>query len=179
MQKSVLFLAAALCGAVSIAWMPGRAIQAAGAAQPGAVTQTAVTGRPVAVAADPTPFNEQILYYVNQFRAENGKSPLAMNKDMVETAGIHSTAMAKGTVAFGHDNFDLRFKYVAAKLGGVNAFAENVAMGVLDARQVVEGWIHSPGHRKNMLGDYNLTGIATATASNGTIYFTQIFAHKQ
>jgi uncharacterized protein YkwD len=133
-----------------------------------------------AVAPDPAaPFNEQILYYVNEFRKENGQLPLAMNKDMVETAAIHSTAMAKGTVAFGHDNFDLRFKYVASKLGGINAFAENVAMGVLDARQVVDGWIHSPGHRKNMLGNYNLTGIATATAANGTIYFTQIFAHRQ
>jgi uncharacterized protein YkwD len=127
----------------------------------------------------PLPFNEQILANVNQFRADNGKAPLTMNPDMVETAGIHSQAMAKGTVPFGHDNFDLRFKYVAAKLGGIDAFAENVAMGVMDARQVVDGWIHSPGHRKNMLGNYNLTGIATSTAANGQIYFTQIFAHKQ
>ena len=48
-------------------------------------------------AAQDTPFNEQILKYVNQFRAQNGKAPLKMNPDMVETAGIHSTAMAKGT----------------------------------------------------------------------------------
>ena len=125
------------------------------------------------------PFNEEILKYVNQFRADNGKPALTMNPDMVETAAIHSTAMAKGTVPFGHDNFDLRFKYVSAKLGRINAFAENVAMGKMDARQVVDGWAHSPGHRKNMLGDYNLTGIATATAADGQIYFTQLFAHQQ
>jgi uncharacterized protein YkwD len=124
-------------------------------------------------------FNVQILYYVNQFRVQNGKSALTMNPDMVETAAIHSQAMAQGSVPFGHDNFDLRFKYVAAKLGGIDAFAENVAMGVMDAGQVVDGWAHSPGHRKNMLGDYNITGIATATAANGQIYFTQLFAHKQ
>ena len=126
-----------------------------------------------------TSFNEQILAAVNQFRAANGQPPLTMNQDMVETAAIHSDAMAKGTVPFGHANFDLRFKYVAAKLGGVDAFAENVAMGYMDAKQVVNGWAHSPGHRKNMLGNYNLTGIATATAADGQIYFTQIFAHKQ
>lgn len=125
------------------------------------------------------PFNEEILYFVNQFRQSQGEGPLTMNKDMVETAAIHSEAMAEGKVPFGHDNFDLRYKYVAAKLGGVDAFAENVAMGNLDARQVVDGWAHSPMHRKNMLGNYNLTGIATAVSSNGQIYFTQIFAHRQ
>jgi uncharacterized protein YkwD len=129
-------------------------------------------------AAQDSPFNEQILKYVNQFRADNGKAPLKMNPDMVETAGIHSTAMAKGTTPFGHDNFDLRYKYVAAKLGFIDAFAENVAMGMMNAQQVVDGWAHSPEHRKNMLGDYNLTGIAAATAANGYIYFTEIFAHK-
>lgn len=157
----------ALC-AVSMSFVPGPG--------PG-VAAAGMT--PTDAAAGVAPFNEQILYYVNQFRSENGQPPLTMNPDMVETAAIHSTAMAKGTVPFGHDNFDLRFKYVSAKLGGINAFAENVAMGVLNARQVVDGWEHSPGHRKNMLGNYNLTGIATATASDGTIYFTQIFAHKQ
>jgi uncharacterized protein YkwD len=127
----------------------------------------------------PAPFNEQILTCVNQFRADNGRPPLTMNPDMVETAAIHSQAMAEGKVPFGHDNFDERFKYVASKLGGVNAFAENVAMGAMNAQQVVDGWAHSPGHRKNMLGDYNLTGIATVKAANGDIYFTQLFAHKQ
>jgi uncharacterized protein YkwD len=132
----------------------------------------------VTVVADAS-FNEEILRYVNQFRTENCKVALTMNKDMVETAAIHSTAMAEGKVPFGHDNFDLRFQYVAGKLGGVDAFAENVAMGNLDAKQVVDGWAHSPAHRKNMLGAYNLTGIATARAANGQIYFTQLFAHKK
>jgi len=167
----------AVC-AVSFSFVPARQMNSAAPKMTAGASQGAsetAGGKDARYA----PFNEQILLYVNQFRSDNGKPPLTMNQDMVETAAIHSTAMAKGTVAFGHDNFDLRFKYVSAKLGGVNAFAENVAMGEMNAQQVVDGWAHSPGHRKNMLGDYNLTGIATATASNGTIYFTQIFAHKQ
>ncbi len=125
------------------------------------------------------PSSEQILIYVNKFRAQNGKPALTLNKDMDETAGIHSQAMAKGTVPFGHDNFELRFKYVAAKLGRIDEFAENVAMGMMNAEQVVNAWIHSPQHRENMLGPYNLTGIAAVQASNGQIYFTEIFAHQQ
>src|ERR1700744_3774276 len=82
--------------------------------------------RPAPAPVRVIPFNEEILQYVNQFRADNGKPALKMNPDMFETAAIHSTAMAKGTVPFGHDNFDLRFKYISAKLGNINAFAENV-----------------------------------------------------
>ena len=162
--------------------MPGRAIApglAIAAGHEAAPDRGAAAGLETAPGRAALSFIEQILENVNQFRADNGKPPLTMNPDMVETAGIHSQAMAKGSVPFGHDNFDLRFKYVSAKLGGIDAFAENVAMGKMDARQVVDGWAHSPGHRKNMLGNYNLTGIATATAADGTIYFTQIFAHKQ
>jgi uncharacterized protein YkwD len=185
MKKIFVLLAVAAIGASftspseGVAASEGRAAAApaAGAAAP--ATAAAAAAAPARAAVANAPFIEQILENVNQFRADNGKPPLTMNPDMVETAGIHSQAMAKGTVAFGHDNFDLRFKYVSAKLGGIDAFAENVAMGKMDARQVVDGWAHSPGHRKNMLGNYNLTGIATATAADGTIYFTQIFAHKQ
>jgi uncharacterized protein YkwD len=40
-------------------------------------------------------------------------------------------------------------------------------------------WLNSPGHRKNIEGPYNLTGIAMAKAKDGTMYFTQIFINKQ
>lgn len=179
MKKIFVLLALAAVGA---SFMPGRAIapdRAIAAGRGATPGRGAAAGLQAASGQAAASFIEQILEHVNQFRADNGKPALMMNPDMVETAGIHSQAMAKGTVPFGHDNFDLRFKYVSAKLGGIDAFAENVAMGKMDARQVVDGWAHSPGHRKNMLGNYNLTGIATATAADGTIYFTQIFAHKQ
>ncbi len=45
----------------------------------------------------------------------------------------------------------------------------------MDAREVVDGWLHSPGHRRNIMGDFRLTGIGVAEAANGMIYFTQIF----
>ncbi|TDX01117.1 CAP domain-containing protein [Dinghuibacter silviterrae] len=171
MQK--IFVLLALCAtSVSFRLAPAPAK----IAPPAKIASPAKTPAP---AEARIPFNEEILRYVNRFRADNGQPPLTMNNTMVETAAIHSDAMAKGTVPFGHDNFDLRFKYVSAKLGNIDAFAENVAMGVLDARQVVDGWIHSPKHRANMLGNYNLTGIAAVKAADGQIYFTQIFAHQR
>jgi uncharacterized protein YkwD len=43
---------------------------------------------------------------------------------------------------------------------------------------VIDGWIHSPGHRQNILGHYNLTGIAIAYDSQHKPYYTQVFAKQ-
>ena len=56
--------------------------------------------------------------------------------------------------------------------------AENVGynMGYSDpAGRVVERWLNSPGHKKNIEGNYNLTGIGVIQADQVTYYFTQIF----
>eukprot|EP00920_Eleutheroschizon_duboscqi_P017275 GHVT01041341.1.p3 GENE.GHVT01041341.1~~GHVT01041341.1.p3 ORF type:complete len:101 (-),score=22.91 GHVT01041341.1:1215-1517(-) len=57
--------------------------------------------------------------------------------------------------------------------------AENVGMnlGVYNtAEEVVKGWIDSPGHRANLVGDFDLCGIAVARAPSGAFYYTQLFA---
>ncbi len=64
-------------------------------------------------------------------------------------------------------------------IGFINAAAENVAYGQMSAEEVVDGWLHSPGHRQNIEGDYNLTGIGVAQNKDGVIYFTQIFVLKK
>ena len=55
--------------------------------------------------------------------------------------------------------------------------SENVAMNnsPIPAQVVVRGWINSEGHKKNMEGDYDLTGVGIARSRNGSWYFTQIF----
>jgi uncharacterized protein YkwD len=40
----------------------------------------------------------------------------------------------------------------------------------------VEGWINSPGHRKNLLCGCNWCGIGIYVAADGTVYLTQLFA---
>jgi uncharacterized protein YkwD len=60
----------------------------------------------------------------------------------------------------------------------MSASAENVAYGQLSAQAVVKGWINSAPHRKNMEGNYTLTGIGLYKDRKGVIYFTQIFLRK-
>ena len=87
----------------------------------------------------------------------------------------HNHDMAVGNVEFGHDGFDERMAKIGRQVKPALGWAENVGMGYRTAKDAVNGWLNSPGHRKNIEGNYNLTGIAIEKGSNGDLYFTQIF----
>ena len=79
--------------------------------------------------------------------------------------------MAEGKVPVGHDGFKNRMSQVPFF---VKSFAENVAYnyGHGDPIEVaVNGWINSPGHRKNMLALNNICAIAVYCLG-GRYYFT-------
>ena len=128
---------------------------------------------------DMATMNTQILQLINEHRKAIGKGNLQMIDAASTQATQHSKDMMQGTTPFGHDGFDDRVNAVRKSIGFVNAAAENVAYGQLTAAEVVDGWLHSPGHKKNIEGDYNLTGIGVAQNSDGVIYFTQIFFLKK
>jgi len=122
---------------------------------------------------------DNILFYVNKHRKAIGKPDLQMLNAASVEAAKHSNNMAAKRVAFGHTGFEGRISAISKSLGGtVSAAAENVADGKLTAQQVVDGWLHSPGHKKNIEGNYTLTGIGLAKDAGGVIFFTQIFVHK-
>jgi uncharacterized protein YkwD len=121
---------------------------------------------------------EDILYYTNKFRKSKGLPPLQLEESISREARSHSRDMANGRTGFGHEGFEARVGHVTKKLGRVASAAENVAYGNLDAEGVVKGWIKSPGHRRNMLGNYNLIGIGTARGKGGITFFTQVFIKK-
>jgi uncharacterized protein YkwD len=120
----------------------------------------------------------EVLFYVNDYRSKKGLPPLTMNADISSAAEKHSRDMAANKVAFGHDGFEDRVKNFSKKIGGVHASAENVAYGILSPKEVVDIWLKSPGHRKNIEGNYTLTGVGVATGKDNVIFFTQIFTAK-
>lgn len=128
-----------------------------------------VSGRPL------DKMESEILQYVNEDRREHGLSPLEMNSVESSLASQHSRDMATGRVKFGHDGFNKRAKTIQKELGGT-VFGENVASGRMTAREVVDGWLKSPGHKKNIEGNFTITGIGYASNNKGEIYFTQIFS---
>jgi uncharacterized protein YkwD len=77
-----------------------------------------------------------------------------------------------------HDGFDKRNKKFKHKKK--SNFSENVAFskGISNPESTaVNGWIKSPGHRKNMLAKNNLCAIAMYETLDGSFYSCQLFAN--
>ena len=125
-----------------------------------------------------TSLAKDILTLVNEHRAGMGLKPLVSNDVIVNIAEGHSKNMATKKVPFGHQGFDARVAKISKQVKPVNSFAENVLFGPQKAKEAVELWLGSEGHRKNIEGDYNQTGIGIVKSKNGDLYYTEIFVNK-
>jgi len=117
----------------------------------------------------------EIFDYINLHRKSIGLKPLQLNNIESSAAAKHSYNMASNKISFGHAGFQKRIKSISSQLGFISASAENVAYGTMNAKEVVDVWLQSPEHKKNIEGDYMLTGIGVAKNKKGMIYFTEIF----
>lgn len=122
---------------------------------------------------------KMILYYINAYRAKHHLSPLSLNEAASQEAAKHSRAMASKSIPFGHAHFNERIQHVYQQVTHCNGGAENVAYYQLNAKRLVDAWIASPGHRRNIEGHYNVTGIGIAHGKTGWAYYTQIFVKKE
>ena len=114
---------------------------------------------------------------VNQYRASLGLNPLTLKATLSEVSRQHSKDMATGIVPIGHQKFGERIQQIRTTFS-VRSSAENVAWNFSSTEPcytAFRGWINSPGHQKNMVGNFNLTGIGVELGNNGSYYFTQIF----
>jgi len=105
-----------------------------------------------------------------------GMPPLRWHDGIANIAAEHARDMAAGRAPFNHDGFDQRVaRYPVYSQMSCENLAYNKGSGD-PAAVAVQGWIHSPGHRKNLLSLTNLCGIGAAQSFDGTWYFTQLFA---
>lgn len=118
---------------------------------------------------------QSILYYVNLHRRAIRLASLQLNNSESAIAAQHSRDMATGRAPFGHTGFHERISKLNKQVGPIRVAAENVAYGQMSAKEVVDGWLGSPGHRRNIEGNFRLTGIGLARDRNGRVYYTQIF----
>lgn|SRR5690606_3610905 len=117
----------------------------------------------------------EIVRLVNEYRRANGRSTLRAAAAMQREAERHSANMARGKIPLSHQGFADRISRIREQTGVKGRSGENVAEGYKTAKEVVQAWIKSPGHRKHLLGDYDLTGVGIARSRNGKLYFTQLF----
>ncbi len=116
---------------------------------------------------------------INQYRQSQNLPPLAFDQTITEQARVHSAAMANsGRIS--HNGFDGRVAIIGKTIA-YSSVAENVASNKgyeNPDNTAVQGWIKSPSHQRNMVGNFNLTGVGVVERG-GSYYFTQIFVLKR
>lgn len=144
--------------------------------------QSQSTARPSPVISLSTTEN-QIFDLINQQREHNSIGPLTRNRALDSAARYQADNMARlktmahvlqGTSA---PTFPERIRMVHYLYSRV---AENIAHGQRTAQEAVSGWVASPPHRESIM-DSRLTetGVAVARASNGGLYFCQVFGRPR
>ena len=113
---------------------------------------------------------------INKYRKSRNLPMLQWDGNIAQESRIHAQQMATRKTTFSHDGFKKRVEIISQKIP-YKAAAENIAfnMGSNPGEKAVVGWINSPGHHKNIVGDFNLTGIGIAKNNEGKYYFNQIF----
>lgn len=123
-------------------------------------------------------WEQRVLVLTNEERFKNGGlSPLKWDNTLGKMARAKADDMCLHKI-LSHDSpvygsmQDL-FKHFRVLY---RAGAENCAMGQTSPEQVVEGWMNSPGHRKNILTP-NFTHLGVGVALDG-FWWTQEFSQK-
>lgn len=121
---------------------------------------------------------DSVFALTNTERGKAGCAALKFNAKVRNAARSHSIDMAtkKYFSHTGLDNSDPGDRLKKAGYDAGRGWAENIAYGYRTPEAVMNGWMNSEGHRRNIL-DCNLTtlGVGVAKAKDGTLYWTQDF----
>jgi uncharacterized protein YkwD len=164
-------------GILSAALVLPTAPSAAQSAAPPAAQLAAQASEPAAVerAAKVKPrsnaWERKVLKLTNARRKAHGVKPLKAGKCPDHFAETWTRHMAR-TGDFEHQSLDPFFK----RCHGIRTAGENIAAGYETPRQLVGAWMHSPGHRANILNkDFHRIGVSGWRSASGTTYATQDF----
>lgn len=126
------------------------------------------------------PVQQQILALINQNRRQHGCGGVTLDRRLIDAANSHAADMARHDY-FAHESRDGEGAGDRVTQAGYNwrHYGENIARGVDSSYAVVDGWMHSPEHRHNILDcslDQMGIGLAIAGDRERTIYWVQDFA---
>lgn len=144
---------------------------------------------PVSTAVNPkASVSEQIFRDVNNYRASKGSAKLQRHPGLDRLAQQHCEYLRKNRGSFSlagrnvsHMGFQGR-ALVARERYQMDSISENVAAstnpGSGFSRAMLNLWISSKDHHKNMLEDWQFTGVGVVVDSDGTIFSTQLFGNR-
>lgn len=120
----------------------------------------------------------QVVNLVNSERAAQGLMALQKDSRLAALAQQKAEDMAKNQY-FSHTSptYGSAFDMLKAAGYSYKTAGENIAMGQKSAASVMDGWMHSSGHRANILHtSYEKIGVGYAVSADGMPYWVQIFA---
>lgn len=167
---------AQVCGTL----LAAAAIAALAITLPGAGTvQPASAARAIAPRQSLDGMAREVVYLVNLERTQRQLPPLRVNVRLVKDAKLQASQI-RSTGVLDHVILGGPYPTLTARAEAAgyewNVLGENLAYGFDDARSAVTAWMHSPGHRSNILRhSFTETGVVLEPDAQGRIIFVQTF----
>jgi uncharacterized YkwD family protein len=122
-------------------------------------------------------YEQQVVDLTNKERAKYGLPPLKVSPELSKMARVKAQDMHNQHY-FDHISPTYGSPFDMMQQFGIQfrAAGENIAMGQPTPKEVVNDWMHSQGHRRNILSkDFNYIGVGYVKDGN---YWTQEFIGK-
>lgn len=117
----------------------------------------------------------ELMQLINEYRVSIGLKTLEIVNHISNRCEEHNKYMIANNI-LDHNDFASRSENIVKTLAAKNV-AENVGYNYKTSEAVLKAWLGSPGHKKNIEGNYTHFGISvTVDPATGKKYYTNIFA---
>ena len=132
------------------------------------------TPKPTETPLNTEKFIKEVIRLTNIERQKAGKNAVQENAALDKGAAVRAKECA---IKYGHHrpNGEI-FSTAYYESGAGNILGENIAVGFLTPKGVVEGWVNSQGHYVTMIDSRATHMGAGCYKKDGVIYWVQIFA---
>lgn len=136
------------------------------------LVQSSEARRQAALAALPPDPVGHTVALINATRAEQGLPPLVRDAHAEQVAQRWTEQMAVSGVLEHNPEFHAQ---LTRGIAGLAASAENVGMASEGLEVVHQGFVDSPGHYDNLVGDYERVGVGVVVDVRGEVWVTHNF----
>jgi uncharacterized protein YkwD len=119
------------------------------------------------------PSELEALKLINSYRVSIGLNELEQNNHISYKSEEHNNYMIENN-AVNHNDFVARSENIMTVLKA-KSVAENIAYNYATAQGALDAWLKSPGHKKNIEGNFTHFGISIRENATAKKYYTTIF----
>ena len=120
-------------------------------------------------------YRQAVVDLVNAERAKEGLNPLVVLENVTDAANLRAQEIDS---VFSHTRPDGSscFTVLEALNAGFRTMGENIAKGHRSPEEVMNGWMNSEGHRKNIMNaEFTGIGVGVYQNASGTLCWSQFF----